>query len=45
MAVERRDAPHYRHDGTTYFFCAATCREEFTAEPARFTDRAPAAAR
>jgi putative ABC transport system ATP-binding protein len=39
MAVERRDAPHYRHDGTTYFFCAATCREEFTAEPARFTAR------
>ena len=33
MAVEREGAPHYRHDGQTFFFCAAACREEFAAAP------------
>ena len=37
MAVEREDAPHYRWEGTTYFFCSATCRQEFAADPGRFT--------
>lgn len=36
MTVEQRDAPHYRHDGETYFFCSAQCRDEFAAEPSRF---------
>ena len=36
MAVERERAPHYRHNGQTYFFCSAPCREEFAAAPDRF---------
>jgi putative ABC transport system ATP-binding protein len=36
MAVERQDAPHYRHDGQTYFFCSTECRDEFAAAPAHF---------
>jgi putative ABC transport system ATP-binding protein len=39
MAVEREQAPHYRHDGQTYFFCSAACREEFVATPQRFLNR------
>lgn len=36
MAVDRHDAPHFRHDDQTYFFCAPACRDEFAASPARF---------
>jgi putative ABC transport system ATP-binding protein len=36
MSVEREGAPHYRHDGSTWFFCAPTCRDEFAADPARY---------
>lgn len=39
MAVDRDGGPHYRHDGQTYFFCSAPCREEFAAEPERFRAR------
>ena len=38
MAVEREDAPHYRHDGQTWFFCSPGCREEFASDPRRFTE-------
>ena len=36
MAVERETAPHFRHDGETYFFCSTQCRYEFTQEPRRY---------
>lgn len=39
MAVEREGAPHYRHDGQTYFFCSTACREEFAASPDHFLRR------
>ncbi len=42
MAVERQDAPHYRHEGQTYYFCSPACRQEFAASPGRFL---PAASR
>lgn len=41
MSVERQGAPHYVHDGRTWFFCAVTCRDEFRADPDRFSARAP----
>jgi putative ABC transport system ATP-binding protein len=40
MAVERQGTPHYRHDGRTWYFCSLACRDEFTAAPARFAQRA-----
>lgn len=42
MAVERENAPHFRHDGETYFFCSPLCREEFASAPDRFAARAVA---
>lgn len=36
MAIEREQAPHYRHDGQTYYFCSPACREEFATSPERF---------
>jgi len=36
MSVEREGAPHFRYEGTTYFFCSPQCREEFAATPDRF---------
>jgi putative ABC transport system ATP-binding protein len=44
MAVDRTDAPHFRHDGQTYLFCSPACRDEFAASPARFLKRLPDAA-
>lgn len=36
MAVEREGSPHYRMDGSTYFFCSTGCRDEFVADPDKF---------
>ena len=37
MTVDTNDAAHTRkHDGQTYFFCCAGCREQFVADPARY---------
>jgi xanthine dehydrogenase accessory factor len=37
MTVDTREAAHTAaHDGQTYFFCCAGCREQFVADPARF---------
>lgn len=44
MAVDRTGAPHFRHDGQTYSFCAQACRDEFATSPARFLARLPDAA-
>jgi putative ABC transport system ATP-binding protein len=38
MAVAQSDtAPHYRLDGHTWWFCSTACRDEFTANPVKFT--------
>jgi P-type Cu+ transporter len=37
MTVDIATAKHsHTHDGTTYYFCAARCREKFAADPARY---------
>lgn len=37
MAVERAPgAPHYQHDGQTYYFCSTEDRDEFSADPEKF---------
>ena len=41
MAVERAGTPAAEHDGVTYWFCSAHCRDEFVADPERFTDGGP----
>ena len=48
MAVTQDRGPHYRHDGVTYWFCSAGCRDEFAADPDHFTQERegePAASR
>jgi putative ABC transport system ATP-binding protein len=37
MAVEREATPHYARDGRTWFFCSTACRDEFAADPHRFS--------
>ena len=37
MAVEREAIPHYVRDGRTWFFCSTACRDEFAADPDRFS--------
>jgi putative ABC transport system ATP-binding protein len=36
MAVAQNQGPHYRHDGTTWWFCSTQCRDEFAADPEKF---------
>ncbi len=37
MAIEQETAPaHAEYKGTTYYFCARGCREEFETDPERF---------
>ncbi|MGH8428261.1 MAG: heavy metal translocating P-type ATPase [Gammaproteobacteria bacterium] len=39
MTVEPATAKHrHEHDGKTYYFCSASCREKFVADPLRFLD-------
>ncbi len=39
MAVEIATAKHvHTHAGTTYYFCAASCRTRFAADPVRYLD-------
>ena len=40
MAVAQDHGPHYRHEGTTWWFCSTQCRDEFATTPERFTERA-----
>jgi putative ABC transport system ATP-binding protein len=44
MAVAQDRGPHYRYDGTTYWFCSTECRDEFAADPAHFTAERPVTA-
>jgi uncharacterized protein len=41
MEVDVDDPPGgtFEHDGTTYFFCSAGCREAFAAGPASHLER------
>jgi putative ABC transport system ATP-binding protein len=40
MPVAEGSVPHYRTDGSTYWFCSAACRDEFAADPSHFLSRA-----
>ena len=40
MAVETGAGPHQDYDEGTLWFCSTFCRDEFTADPTRFTDPA-----
>jgi len=40
MTVAQEEGPHYRYDGTTWWFCSSACRDEFAADPHRFSDAA-----
>jgi Cu+-exporting ATPase len=43
MTVDPATAKHrHVHDGETYYFCAARCREKFIANPAQYLDAAQA---
>jgi len=33
MAVAQQDGPHFQFDGTTWWFCAPTSRDEFAGDP------------
>jgi len=44
MAVEREGSSHFAHEGQTFFFCSAQCRDEFAAKPDRFAERVAAPA-
>ena len=37
MAVPQHDRPHLQLDGTLWWFCSVACRQEFAADPGRFT--------
>src|SRR5436190_4108611 len=42
MSVDPARTPHRaEHDGQSYFFCGARCRERFIAEPARYVSEKP----
>jgi YHS domain-containing protein len=36
MSVAQNQGPHYRHEGTTWWFCSTQCRDEFAADPEKF---------
>ncbi len=44
MAVAQQDGPHFQFDGTTWWFCASSCRDEFADDAQRFAERARATA-
>src|SRR6266508_2891303 len=39
MTVAQHDQPHLQLDGAVWWFCSTACREEFAADPDRFTRR------
>lgn len=41
MSVSVDHGPHYQHDGTTWWFCSTSCRDEFAADPDRYMASAP----
>ena len=45
MSVNPETSKHrFEHDGTTYHFCSNGCRTKFEADPAKYLDKAEAAA-
>jgi Cu+-exporting ATPase len=45
MSVNPETSKHrFEHDGTTYHFCSNGCRTKFEADPAKYLDKAKAAA-
>jgi putative ABC transport system ATP-binding protein len=48
MTVAQHDHPHLQLDGTVWWFCSTACRDEFAANPHRYTlrpmERQPASA-
>lgn len=36
MAVHQDRAPHYRHDGRTWWFCSTNCRNDFALDPSTY---------
>ncbi len=45
MTVARHDQPHLQLEGTVWWFCSTACREEFAANPDRYTRRPVSVAR
>jgi YHS domain-containing protein len=46
MAVETTNTPHIEIDSNLWWFCSTRCRDEFAANPERFTStRTPAESR
>jgi putative ABC transport system ATP-binding protein len=43
MTVPQHDQPHLQRDGVVWWFCSTGCREEFAADPGRFTSTPRAA--
>jgi uncharacterized protein len=41
MKVDRAKALRLEHAGTTHYFCSEQCRDQFAADPGRYTGRAP----
>src|SRR5215510_10504725 len=45
MSVDPHTTPHrHTHEGHTYYFCSASCRTKFAADPARYVSPAATAA-
>jgi ATP-binding cassette subfamily B protein len=42
MAVAQNTGPHFQYDGTTWWFCSSSCRDEFADDPQRFAQRSRA---
>lgn len=41
MEIEESDAAAtLKYEGTTYYFCSQSCRDQFEAEPERYTGEA-----
>ena len=38
MSIAPADTPHIELDGTVWWFCSTGCRDEFAADPGRFTN-------
>jgi uncharacterized protein len=41
MKVDRAKALRLEHAGTTHYFCSEHCRDQFAADPGRYTGRVP----
>ncbi|MCC6208291.1 MAG: YHS domain-containing protein [Gammaproteobacteria bacterium] len=37
--AKEKAAAHKEHEGKTYYFCSASCRDKFTASPQDYTQK------